>query len=193
MFIVGRVDIRTALDEAKLQYGDFLDKDESLSLNLLIQQAKHSLIHNKPENALTFLNKAAVIQNNIEVKLLRGKCLLKLRLYEDACKDAEEILKEEAKHAEALLIKADSRYHIGNFENALVCYQRGKSVARTKMLQVFVDGVRRTEEAIAEYLDKKTEELFHYPNPAFFNKNILCESYDNLKKFLPKEKSPNIL
>ena len=119
--------------------------------------------------------------------------MLKLRLYEDACKDAEEILKEEAKHAEALLIKADSRYHIGNFENALVCYQRGKSVARTKMLQLFVDGVRRTEEAIAEYLDKKTEELFHYPNPAFFNKNILCESYDNLRKFLPKEKSPNFL
>ena len=188
----GRVDIRTALDEAKLQYGDMLDKDDSLSLNLFINQAKHAMTHNKPENALSFLNQAAAIQNNNEVRITRGKCLLKVRLYEEACDDAEEVLKIEPKHAEALLIKAEGKYHIGNFENALVCYHRGKFVARKNMLASFVHGVRRTEEAIAEYLDKKTEELFQYPNPAFFDKNILCESYSNLRRYLPKEKNLNL-
>ena len=105
---------------------------------------------------------------------------MKLRLYEEACDDAEEVLKMEPKHVEALFIKAEGKYYIGNFENALICYHRGKLVARKNQLDSFLQGIRRTEEAIQEYLNKKSEELFHYQSPAFFDKNILRESYSNL-------------
>ena len=87
------------------------------------------------------------------------------------------------KNSEAMLIKADAKYHLGHFEIALICYHKGKLLARGKMLESFRHGVRRTEEAISEYFETRAEVLFNYPNPAFFEKNILFESYSNLKKY----------
>ena len=188
----GRVDIRTALDEAKLKYRDLLDKDDTESFNLYLHQGRHAMIHNKPEKALGYLNQAADIQMNNNVRIERGKCLLKLRLYEEACQDAEKILKLEPKNDMALFLKAEAKYHLGNFESALVFYHRGKKVARNKRLDLFIQGIRRTEEAIEEHLDKKSADLFDFQSPAFFDKNILRESYSNLKRLIPKHHDWNI-
>ena len=179
------MDIRTALNDAKLQYGDMLDREEARNMNLFIYQAKDAMTHCKYEQALYYLNKAAGIQSSIRIRMLRGRCLMKLRLYEEACDDAEEILTCDERNPEALLIKAEAKYYLGNFENALICYHRGKRAARKNMKEAFRQGVRRTEEAISEYLNKKVEKLFLYPSPAFFDKNILFESYSNLKSCLP--------
>ena len=81
----GRLDISEALDVAKLDLVEKLSKEDERSLTLLTHQAKHAMLHSKYDNALTYLNKAATIQENSQVRILRGRCLLKLRLYYEAC------------------------------------------------------------------------------------------------------------
>ena len=43
---------------------------------------------------------------------------------------------------------------------------------------------RRTEEIIMALLNKPTKNLFDLNNPMFFEKNVLCENYSNLRRHL---------
>ncbi len=43
----------------------------------------------------------------------------------EALEDVDPVLNDNAKHPLALHVKADALYHLGNFEHALVFYQRG--------------------------------------------------------------------
>ena len=52
---------------------------------------------------------------------------LKVRLSRalEALEDVDPVLNDNDKHPLALHVKADALYHLGNFEHALVFYQRG--------------------------------------------------------------------
>ena len=43
----------------------------------------------------------------------------------EALEDVDPVLADNPKHPLALHVKADALYHLGNFEHALVFYQRG--------------------------------------------------------------------
>ena len=43
----------------------------------------------------------------------------------EALEDVDPVLNDNPKHPLALHVKADALYHLGNFEHALVFYQRG--------------------------------------------------------------------
>ena len=50
---------------------------------------------------------------------------------------------------------------------------------------------RRTEEIILTLLDKPTKNLFDLNNPMFFEKNVLCENYTNLRRHLSMRSDSN--
>ena len=50
--------------------------------------------------------------------------------------------------------------------------------------QCFPKCFRRSEERIAEHLNRDSQILFDLTNPIFFDKNILFENYSNLRKHL---------
>ena len=50
---------------------------------------------------------------------------------------------------------------------------------------------RRTEEIILAILDKPTKNLFDLNNPMFFEKNVLCENYSNLRRHLSLRSGSN--
>ena len=88
------------------------------------------------------MNQAMTI-NDLEplVKIVRGGCKVQTRLSEiltlplppqvrlsralEALEDVDPVLDDNPKHPLALHVKADALYHLGNFEHALVFYQRG--------------------------------------------------------------------
>ena len=50
---------------------------------------------------------------------------------------------------------------------------------------------RRTEEIILALLDKPTKKLFDLKNPMFFDKNVFCENYINLRRHLEIQTGSN--
>ena len=54
----------------------------------------------------------------------------------------------------------------------------------TQILDFFLLIFRRTGEIILALLDKPTKNLFDLNNPLFFEKNVLCENYSNLRRHL---------
>ena len=61
---------------------------------------------------------------------------LKVRLSRalEALEDVDPVLNDNAKHPLALHVKADALYHLGNFEHALVFYQRGLRLEESFMI-----------------------------------------------------------
>ena len=53
--------------------------------------------------------------------------------------------------------------------------------------QLLVLIFRRSEERIAEHLNRDSHTLFDLTNPIFFDKNILFENYSNLRRHLQSE------
>ena len=60
-----------------------------------------------------------------------------------------------------------------------------------EILKRFNPYFRRTEEIILAILDKPTKNLFDLNNPMFFEKNVLCENYSNLRRHLSLRSGSN--
>ncbi|XP_074113112.1 uncharacterized protein LOC141536477 isoform X3 [Cotesia typhae] len=101
------------------------------------------------------LNKALELSPNDKNALLaRSKCYLLLGEPQKALSDAEAALNEkmnDSNNARAIFYKAESLYHLGDFELSLVFYYRGIRI-RPEFDQ-FRLGVQKAKEAIRNILD----------------------------------------
>ncbi|XP_068606424.1 outer dynein arm-docking complex subunit 4 [Brachionichthys hirsutus] len=76
----------------------------------------------------------------------RSKSYLKTGQSENALRDAEASLEEDATYFEGLYRKAEALYHMGEFEFALVFYHRGQKLR--PQVQEFRLGIQKAQEAI---------------------------------------------
>ena len=93
----------------------------------------------------------------------------------EALEDVDPVLNDNAKHPLALHVKADALYHLGNFEHALVFYQRGlrsfifnstsfiflNSRNSTQNPEIFRIGIKRATKAIKNAIGPKVLDYFN--------------------------------
>lgn len=158
----GAQDIKSSLRGAKLPNGQpmLLDEEQN-SLALLIEQARHELNSGDPKKAEFYMNQADSINDQEPlVKIVRGICKVRLSRALEALEDVDPVLNDNAKHPLALHVKADALYHLGNFEHALVFYQRGLRNS-TQNPEIFRLGIKRATKAIKNAIGPKVLDYFN--------------------------------
>ncbi|XP_078043878.1 outer dynein arm-docking complex subunit 4 isoform X2 [Augochlora pura] len=118
-----------------------------------------AMVHIKNENyhkAMCLLNQALNLEPNDRNALIaRSKCHLLLGEPQKALQDAENALRykmKSANMAKAIYCKAESLYHLGDYEMSLVYYYRGMRI-RPEYGQ-FRLGVQKSKDAIKNILNK---------------------------------------
>ena len=81
------------------------------------------------------------------------------------------MLEDNARHPLALHVKADALYHLGNFEHALVFYQRGLRYS-TQDPEIFRLGIRRATKAGSLPASKELAEMA-IDNPQLLQPRLL--------------------
>lgn len=100
-----------------------------------------------PRRALKSANRALELQPEDQPSLIaRSKCLLQLGKNDKAYDDAEAALQSNPTNVRAIYQKAEALYMMGNFEFALVFYQRGMKLRPD--MDMFRLGVQKAQEAI---------------------------------------------
>ena len=94
------------------------------------------------------------------VKIVRGVCKVRLSRALEALDDVDPVLANNPKHPLALHVKADALYHLGNFEHALVFYQRGLRNS-TQDPEIFRLGIKRATKAIKNAIGPKVLDYFN--------------------------------
>jgi tetratricopeptide (TPR) repeat protein len=92
----------------------------------------------------------------------RANCYTRVGQPEDALRDVDLVLRDSPAHARAILAKAEAYFSMGEFEFALVFFQRGMSIRRD--IVAFRDGVTKCRSAILDSINGV--EPFH-ANPNF--------------------------
>ncbi|KAK2171336.1 hypothetical protein NP493_1078g02008 [Ridgeia piscesae] len=116
--------------------------DQSFERHL--HHAEHQMRKENYDAALVYCNKAlALCPKSKRCLLLRGRCNLRMGLGQQALTDADDALELTDRDAHA-----DALYSVGDLEEALVFYQRGRRLRPT--ISNFRLGIERTEKAIME-------------------------------------------
>ncbi|KAH0785429.1 TPR Domain containing protein [Histomonas meleagridis] len=92
----------------------------------------------------------------------RANCYIQVGQPEDAIRDVDAVLKDNEKNPKAILTKAEAYFSMGEFEFALVFFQRGLFIR--KDISAFRDGVIKCRSAILDSING--QELFQ-ANPNF--------------------------
>jgi thioredoxin-like negative regulator of GroEL len=94
----------------------------------------------------------------------RANCYIQVGQPEDAIRDVDRVLQHQSTNPRAILTKAEAYFSMGEFEFALVFFQRGVSVRRD--IAAFKDGVTKCRSAILDSINGV--ELFQ-ANPNYAN------------------------
>lgn len=92
----------------------------------------------------------------------RANCYIQVGQPEDALKDIDNVLKNTPNNPRAILTKAEAYFSMGEFEFALVFFQRGISIR--KDMSAFKDGITKCKSAI---LDSINGENLFQANPNY--------------------------
>ena len=92
----------------------------------------------------------------------RANCYIQVGQPEDALKDIDVVLKNQPNNPRAILTKAEAYFSMGEFEFALVFFQRGISIR--KDMSAFRDGITKCKSAI---LDSINGENLFQANPNY--------------------------
>ncbi|XP_023221895.1 tetratricopeptide repeat protein 25-like isoform X2 [Centruroides sculpturatus] len=99
------------------------------------------------ELALPSFNKALqLVPKNVKCLTYRSKCHLLLGINEEALKDIEEAMKNDPNNIDSIKQIAETLYLLGDFEHALVYFQRGYQLRSN--YDVFKFGIQKCQEAI---------------------------------------------
>ncbi|KAH0563669.1 hypothetical protein KQX54_004268 [Cotesia glomerata] len=154
-----------------------------------VDEATGHLKNKHYNKALALYNKALELSPSDKNALLaRSKCYLLLGEPQKALSDAEAALNEkmnDSNNARAIFYKAESLYHLGDFELSLVFYYRGMRI-RPEFDQ-FRLGVQKAKEAIQNILDHcapikidSQMERRGFKKPKFYN--LLTKTAEKDKK-----------
>lgn len=97
-----------------------------------------------------------------EILIERADCYIQIGKPELALEDVNKVLQDRPKNPRAILTKAEAYFSMGEFEFALVFFQRGLSIR--KDMSGFRDGVTKSKHAILDSING--EDLFQ-PNPNY--------------------------
>lgn len=97
-----------------------------------------------------------------EILIDRAYCYIQIGKPELALEDVNKVLQDQPKNPRAILMKAEAYFSMGEFEFALVFFQRGLSIR--KDMSGFRDGVTKSKHAILDSING--EDLFQ-PNPNY--------------------------
>ena len=78
--------------------------------------------------------------------------LTRIEKTEEAIADANRALEINSQNGKAIEVKAEAHYSSGNFEQALLYFERGSRIYRTKTV---VEGQKKTKRAIVNMLDSQ--------------------------------------
>jgi tetratricopeptide (TPR) repeat protein len=134
--------------------GKPITKEEATKLEYLAIVAEgRALYHGKEfRRAIeAFSNAMEKQKEDPSVLIDRANCYTRVGQPEDALRDIELVLRENAGHARAILAKAEAYFSMGEFEFALVFFQRGKAIRRD--IVAFRDGVTKCTSAILDSIN----------------------------------------
>ena len=163
-----------------------LGENDLLHIHILIEQSKHDLRNHKPLAALAYVDKALKMDPSLlDVLELRCQALMKMNKYQDALDAANKILIElrEPWNSKALAVKADAEYNLGNFEHALLYYNRAWKTASVREKDNLQKGIKLTELAVLNAVGPQVSHYFknmgrmlpHMP------KNLLSMPWNKVK------------
>lgn len=112
-------------DFRKKREGDADEDDDECDKETFFAQGRHELKNGEAERALFYFNKAH--EAGLKTPLLyvcRSEANCMLGNHEDANEDADIALKDDDTAVPALLAKAETQYHQGSFEHALIYFFR---------------------------------------------------------------------
>jgi tetratricopeptide (TPR) repeat protein len=90
-------------------------------------------------------------KDNRTILIDRANCYTQVGQPEDALRDIDVVLRDNPTHARAILAKAEAYFSMGEFEFALVFFQRGTSIRRD--IVAFRDGVTKCKSAILDSIN----------------------------------------
>ena len=141
------------------------EKAEKQSYQALLNEGISLYKRNEYLRAIDALTKAydqcvEGVNNNILID--RADCYIQVGKPELAIEDVNHVLQEDKNNPRAILTKAEAYFSMGEFEFALVFFQRGLSIR--KDMVGFKDGVTKSKHAI---LDSINNEKVFQPNPNY--------------------------
>lgn len=101
-------------------------------------------------------------KDNLDVLIYRANCYIQVGRPEDALTDIDQVLHDQPKNPQAILAKAEAYFSMGEFEFALVFFEKG--YAERKDMTELKDGITKSKHAILDSI--KGKQLFQ-PNPSF--------------------------
>lgn len=131
----------------------------------LLSEGKALYHRNEYHRAIEAFTKAAdqsPDNSNRDILIDRADCYIQVGKPELALEDVNKVLQDQPKNPRAILTKAEAYFSMGEFEFALVFFQRGLSIR--KDMSGFRDGVTKSKHAILDSING--EELFQ-PNPNY--------------------------
>ncbi|XP_071746718.1 uncharacterized protein [Lepeophtheirus salmonis] len=130
------------------------DEEEEIDIYILVLQGQHELKSGDPARALTYFIRAMEAEpDNINLKVMKSNCFVKMALYDQANDCASEALEVDPNCVRGILAKAEAMYQLGNFEHALKYFYRGLQLRPE--LNSFVVGIRKSRDAISNCLSRK--------------------------------------
>ena len=141
------------------------DKAERQEYQALLNEGISLYKRNEYTRAIEALTKAydqgvEGVNNNILID--RADCYIQVGKPELAIEDVNRVLNDDKNNPRAILTKAEAYFSMGEFEFALVFFQRGMAI-RKDMIG-FKDGVTKAKHAILDSIDNKE---VYQPNPNY--------------------------
>lgn len=112
--------------------------------------------------AFTKASEQGTENSSNEILIDRADCYIQVGKPELALEDVNRVLQDNPKNPRAILTKAEAYFSMGEFEFALVFFQRGLSIRRDMI--GFKDGVTKAKHAILDAING--DDLFQ-PNPNY--------------------------
>ncbi|EAY21617.1 TPR Domain containing protein [Trichomonas vaginalis G3] len=129
--------------------------------------------------AFTKASEQQVDHPDLDILVDRADCYIQIGKPEMALEDVNKVLSSEPQNARAILTKAEAYFSMGEFEFALVYFQRGLAIR--KDMSGFRDGVTKAKHAILDSINGK--EIFQ-PNPNYSSSRPRKALYESRE--LPK-------
>ena len=164
-FISGAEDLKGQVEKYKdeMTTTGKLSEQDILTIHILLEQAKHDLRNNKPNEALTYVEKGLRLDNTLlEILELKCQCYLQQTRYQDALNAADYIVVglREYDNPKALAVKADALYNMGNFEHALVNFHKAMRHSTTREKEKLLEKIGRTELAVLNAVGPQVSHYF---------------------------------
>ena len=130
-------------------------KDKELVFSYNLTAGKFLVKKRRFKEAIESFSRALQLTPNHETCLtMRSKCYLLLGQHDKALKDSEDALANNPTSGVGIIQKAEALYAQGEFEYALVCFQRGKKMRPD--IEEFNLGVQKSAEAIENSIGDKS-------------------------------------